>query len=64
MLMARIEEINGVLNIEEILQEADGIVIGRGELGIGLPPEKLFLAQKMIVAKCNEVSHCFFLFFF
>ncbi|CAD5325653.1 unnamed protein product [Arabidopsis thaliana] len=37
----------------EILQEADGIILSRGNLGIDLPPEKVFLFQKAALYKCN-----------
>ncbi|KAG6752965.1 hypothetical protein POTOM_043007 [Populus tomentosa] len=38
---------------KEILQEADGVILSRGNLGIDLPPEKVFLFQKTAVFKCN-----------
>lgn len=59
LLFARIEDMVGVLNIDDILTQADGIVIARGELGITLPPEKLFIVQKSICAKCNKVFYNF-----
>ncbi|KAF3642615.1 putative nucleomorphin-like [Capsicum annuum] len=43
----------GLTHFDEILQEADGIILSRGNLGIDLPPEKVFLFQKEAVYKCN-----------
>jgi pyruvate kinase len=45
--------LQGLNNFDEILQEADGIILSRGNLGIDLPPEKVFLFQKSALHKCN-----------
>ncbi|EOY09026.1 Pyruvate kinase family protein isoform 1 [Theobroma cacao] len=55
-IFAKIETVEGLKHFDEILQEADGIILSRGNLGIDLPPEKVFLFQKSAVHKCNMVG--------
>ncbi|CAK9177230.1 unnamed protein product [Ilex paraguariensis] len=52
-IFAKIENVEGLTHFDEILQEADGIILSRGNLGIDLPPEKVFLFQRAAVYKCN-----------
>lgn len=52
-IFAKIETVEGLTHFDEILQEADGIILSRGNLGIDLPPEKVFLFQKSALYKCN-----------
>lgn len=53
-LIAKIENREGVNNIDEILDVSDGIMIARGDMGVSLPIYEVPVLQKMIIKKCNR----------
>ena len=54
LIISKIESRMGIKNIDEIIEESDGIMVARGDLGVEVPLEKLPMLQKSIIRKCRQ----------
>ena len=55
-IIAKIENQSGIDNIEDIFKECDGIMIGRGDMGVEIPYEELPGIQKLLIEKCRRLG--------
>lgn len=54
LLLSKIEDQEGLDNIDDIIRVSDGIMVARGDLGVQLELEEIPMAQKRIIEKCNR----------
>jgi pyruvate kinase len=55
-IISKIENQEGLVNLEEIIDCSDGLMMARGDLGMELDPSKLLIAQKYITKKCRSMG--------
>ena len=54
LIISKIESRLGIENVDDIIEESDGIMVARGDLGVEIPLEELPMLQKSIIRKCRQ----------
>jgi len=55
-IVAKIENRQGIKNIDEIIEVSDGVMVARGDMGVSLPLYEIPIVQKEIIKKCNQAG--------
>lgn len=55
-IIAKIENSEGIINVDGIIEEADAVMVARGDMGVELPEEEVPIIQKMIIKKVYEAG--------
>ena len=56
LVISKIESVSALTNFDSILEESDGIMVARGDLGVEIPIQQVTNAQKEMVAECNAAG--------